>query len=79
VCLITVNVVGREGRLNEVWRERERERESGEGVVRETTFKGGGQEKKFSPPILNVPRQRPLILQVQDFLREGKALRNGKR
>jgi hypothetical protein len=41
--------------------------------VRDTTFKGG-LEKHSSSPVLKIPRQCPLVLLVEENLRQGKAL-----
>jgi hypothetical protein len=56
-------------------REKRREEKVGE-VVRNTTF--GGQEILFLSPVLEVPRQCPLILLVEVYLREGEALGSEK-
>jgi hypothetical protein len=39
----------------------------------------GAKEKHFSPPVLKIPTHFPLVLLVEEFLREGKALRGGRR
>jgi hypothetical protein len=45
-------------------------------AVRDTTSKGWGGKKYFSP-VLKVPRQCPLVLLVKARLREGEALERG--
>jgi hypothetical protein len=42
--------------------------------MRDTTFKGGGQETLS--PVLKIPRQCPLVLLVEVCLTEGEAFKD---
>jgi hypothetical protein len=53
--------------------ERGREERKRWEVVRDTTFKEGGINGFFFPPVLKVPRQCPLALPVEVYFTGGEA------